>query len=394
MFRRLDHVRRDERGMSMVYVALGFMAFLSATTLAIDVGMFMTARSQAQNSADAGALAGATSFVFNSFTDRTPSGPVVQAAINAALANQVMYGTVSVTPADVTFPLDPSGQANRVKVDVHRTAATGNPIPTLMGKLFGVNQVDINATATGEASPANAIRCPAPFTIPDKWQEHIDENGAADGSWNPDSTFDMYDNHGNLLTNHDVYIPRDQAGYTGYDVNNPNDLGLEITLKSNNGSKITASWYNPWDLPGSVGADDYRANISGCDRATGPMTSAGYQMSPENGNMTGPTAQGMQDLIDQDPTAQWNDACKCVISPKGYSPRIVPIPLYDPVAFAEGKQHGNVVTLITVGYVGFFIEPMVGGEVKGRLTRLLGDWDKNAGPAPPGTFAKTIRLVQ
>ena len=49
--------------MSFVYVGMGFMAFLSATTLAIDVGMFMTARSQAQNSADAGALAGAVALV-------------------------------------------------------------------------------------------------------------------------------------------------------------------------------------------------------------------------------------------------------------------------------------------------------------------------------------------
>jgi Flp pilus assembly protein TadG len=39
---------------------MGFMAFFAASTLAIDVGMFMTARSQAQNAADAGALAGAT----------------------------------------------------------------------------------------------------------------------------------------------------------------------------------------------------------------------------------------------------------------------------------------------------------------------------------------------
>ena len=43
--------------MSFVYVGMGFMAFLSATTLAIDVGMFMTARTQAQTSADSGALA-------------------------------------------------------------------------------------------------------------------------------------------------------------------------------------------------------------------------------------------------------------------------------------------------------------------------------------------------
>src|SRR5437899_912933 len=108
MLTRLRQVRRDERGMSMVYVGMGFMAFLSATTLAIDVGMFMTARTQAQTSADAGALAGAVALAFNDFNDRSSSGPAVQSALNSARPNQVISGTVSVTPADVTFPTDPS----------------------------------------------------------------------------------------------------------------------------------------------------------------------------------------------------------------------------------------------------------------------------------------------
>ena len=60
--------------MSFVFVGLGFMAFFAATTLAIDVGMFMTARSQAQNSADAGALAGATALVYNDFNNRSAEG--------------------------------------------------------------------------------------------------------------------------------------------------------------------------------------------------------------------------------------------------------------------------------------------------------------------------------
>ena len=77
----LNRVYRDERGMSFLFVGLGFMAFMIATTLAIDVGLFMTARSQAQNSADAGALAGATALAVNSFTDHTASGPAVQSAL-------------------------------------------------------------------------------------------------------------------------------------------------------------------------------------------------------------------------------------------------------------------------------------------------------------------------
>ena len=132
MLTRLRHVRRDERGMAFVYVGLGFMGFLAATTLAIDVGMFMTARSQAQNSADAGALAGATSLALNSFSDRSPGGPAVSSAVSTALANPVIKANVSVTPSDVTFP-NTNGLNDLVKVDVYRTAhgldALDYPVP-------------------------------------------------------------------------------------------------------------------------------------------------------------------------------------------------------------------------------------------------------------------------
>ena len=53
--------------------------------------------------------------------------------------------------------------------------------------------------------------------------------------------------------------------YTGY--NAVRDKGLEIVLKANNSSKVTASFYNPWDLPGSVGGSDYRDNIATCNSA-------------------------------------------------------------------------------------------------------------------------------
>ena len=42
--------------MSLVFVSLGFMSFFAATTLAIDVGLFMTARAQAQLSATLGTI--------------------------------------------------------------------------------------------------------------------------------------------------------------------------------------------------------------------------------------------------------------------------------------------------------------------------------------------------
>ena len=75
MTNRLRRLGRDESGMSYVFIGLGMMAFLSASMLAIDVGMLMTSRNQAQNSADAGALGGATALVFDDYDDRTRVGP-------------------------------------------------------------------------------------------------------------------------------------------------------------------------------------------------------------------------------------------------------------------------------------------------------------------------------
>ena len=125
--RRVQRTVRDEAGMSLVFVGMGMMAFLSASMLAIDVGMLMTARNQAQNSADAGALAGATALVLDDYADRSATGPAVTSAITTGKANLVMAGVVSLNVADVTFLMDPAGQSNRVKVNVYRRAVEGQP---------------------------------------------------------------------------------------------------------------------------------------------------------------------------------------------------------------------------------------------------------------------------
>ena len=379
------HLRDDERGMSLVFVCVSFMALLSATTLAIDVGMFMNSRSQAQNSADAGALAGAVALAYNSYTDRTSTGPAVQSALKTALGNKVAGDDVSVTPADVTFPNGPTGVNNRVKVNVYRTTARTNPVPTLMGQFFGVTTVDIIAEATAEASPANAATCVKPFTIPDKWTEKHTPPFDAEND-----EFDMYDNKGNPLANPDVYVPADQPGYTGY--NAVRDKGMVLNLKADNTSKVAPSFYNPWVIPGNSGADDYRRDIGNCNTSIIPI---GTVIQPEPGNMTGPTNQGVQDLIDKDPNAYWDNSCNCVKgSAYGRSPRIAVIPVYDPVYYAEGKAGGRNASLKIANYLGFFMERMQGGEVIGRIQPVAGVFDGGAGPAPAGAFPVVIRLVE
>jgi hypothetical protein len=382
-------IYRDERGMSMVFVAVGFMAFLVATTLAIDVGMFMAARSQAQNSADAGALAGAVGLAYNSFTDRSTGGPAVQGALNATLANQVVGAPVSVRPSDVTFPNDPSGQPTRVRVDVFRTAQRSNPIPTLMGRFFGVSTGDIAATATAEASPANAETCVKPWTIPDRWIEKQCATEVCPWSATAD-TFDLYDNAGNLLSNPDIYIPIDQPGYTGYNMDR--DKGTLVTLKPNNTNKTAPSMYDPWAIPPNTGSNWYSNNISGCNTYIQPI---GDLMTLEPGNQVGPTNQGTQALIDRDPNAHWDTFCSCVRgSAFGVSPRVGIIPVYDPVYYETGKHNSRNASLKVANWIGVFVESVGnGGQVTGRIAPI-GGLVKSNGPLAPGAFPRAIRLVQ
>jgi Flp pilus assembly protein TadG len=387
MSNRLRRLGHDEAGMSYVFIGLGCMAFLSASMLAIDVGMLMTARNQAQNSADAGALAGATALLYDDFNDRSASGPAVTSAIAASANNNVMAGTVSVTAADVTFPLDPAGEANRVQVAVRRTASRGNALSTLIARYFGMATADIGAIATAEVSPANAMTCVKPFTIPDRWNE------AQTAPWDGEDTYDAFDNRGRPLANPDVYIPANQPGYTGY--NQESMRGQRLEIRASNGSKITVSFYFSLALgkPVITGGDEYRENIANCNTT---IYHWGDPLTQEPGAMSGPTLQGILDLIAQDPGAYWDTATKKV---KGSafgarSPRVFPIPLYDPIVYDSGKRNGRDADLVTANWIGFFAEEVQGISIWGRIIPIAGIRDKNAGPAPEGLNPKAIRLVQ
>jgi hypothetical protein len=347
--------------------------------------MFMTARSQAQNAADAGALAGAVALVSNSYTDRSPSGPAVRSALLTARENAVIRGTVAVEPSDVTFPVGSGGLNNRVRVQVFRTAERESAIPTLLGRFFGVPTVDVTAAATAEASPANAATCVKPFTIPDRWIERHTP------PWDSENdTFEAVDKSGKPLANADTYIPANLPGYTGY--NAERDRGMRIRLKADNSTKVAPSFYNPWRIGASNGADDYAENISECNTAVIPI---GSPMPAEPGNMVGPTQQGVRELLDKDPGAYWDDVCNCVKgSAHGKSPRVAIIPVYDPVYYEMGKQNSTNASLKIANYIGFFLEGMEGGEVIGRITPVAGLLVGSAGPAPAGAFPMVIRLVQ
>jgi hypothetical protein len=347
--------------------------------LAIDVGMLMTARNQAQNAADAGALASAVALVFDDYNDRSASGPAVQNAIAAATANDVMGGQVSISPADVTFINDPDGLPNWVRVTVFRSGGRSNPVSTMIATYFGAPTSDIVATATAEAAPANAADCVLPFATPDRWIERQTP------AWDPNDTFSAYPKNPSVLP--DLYVPADQSGYSGY---SPQlNTGLQLTIKAGTGNNIHPSFYFPIALPGSSGAADYRWNIANCNTS---VLQPFDLLTAEPGNMVGPTKQGVEDLIALDPSAYWNGTK--VVSSMSPSPRIKLMPVFDPYYYDTGKKNGQNADLKAANFIGIFVEGMQGNDVKGRIVPARGLLKAGLGPAPVGAFPKAIRLVQ
>lgn len=382
--RRVGRTSSNERGVALFIAAGSMIALTSVCALAIDVGMLFTARTEAQRVADGAALAGAGALI------ASPNNRELATfnAVTIGGLNTIGGQNANVLATDVTVDL-----VNRqVTVVAQRSAARGDPMETFFARIFGVTSVDIGATATAEASSAGGIKCLLPLALPDRWVE---------GPGTPNDPDDFETEVG------DYYIPwavpdsdpvRFNDAYTGY---SESDIGSQFTMKSNTaGGDLNPSWYYPWRPPGQTGADDYRTNVSGCVDPS-ISYSVGQQVETEPGNMSGPTMQGFRDLIAMDPSAVWNDDMDCIVD-DGHqsslnpsycrdSPRIRPIPMFDP---REEIDAGTKPFTFT-NFAGVFVEDIQGKDIVARWIGYTGvdpttyGHDGSAGP-----LFKVLRLVK
>src|SRR4029079_3088811 len=149
------------------------------------------------------------------------------------------------------------------------------------------------------------------------------------------------------------------SDYTGYTV--ANDVGKQLVLRAGTGGNITPSFYYSWKMPGDTGGNFYRDNIATCNTAVVRFQDPIIQ---EPGDMSGPTIQGIQALIDQDPNTTWDTSCTCVKGSKfGISPRVFPIPLYDPAYYAQGVQNGRTADFRVANFLGFYADYVSGNQI-------------------------------
>ena len=411
--RSLDRRAASEHGAILIQVGLLVLVVSAFAMFVVDYGVLWVSRHQAQNAADAGALAGATALALDDFDDRTDTGAAKLAAREFALANGVWGEQPDVDmTTDVRFYSDapaefPASCSNDdcIRVDVYRNQTRGNPLPTFFGWLVGVIDQGVRATATAQAAAGNASDCLKPWAVLDKWAE-------SNGVWTPASDFDP------ITPPKDTYVaPTGANPGTSYTLDP--DRGLPFTLKLGDSkdakAKFGAGWFAPIDLACAVqgGAECYGDNIVGC---SGTVYSVGDIVEVKTGKMQGPTKSNTQALIDLDEDAEWDAESESVVdscvgppytcSKPGYkhSPRLVALPIintqkaYDEVHKDDGKKGvgaGNMKVEI-VAILGFFVDSVdKDGNVTGYLATKPDLFVTNGGSVSPAAgFIKTVQLVR
>src|SRR5688572_10846286 len=212
---RIIRRRRDpERGAILIHVAIAIVVLIGFLTFVVDYGVMWVGRRQAQNAADAGALAGAVALAFDAgaWADRSETGPVRTAARQMAISNGVIGEAPDVVMAtDVYFtdqpadmcPADANGLTGCIRVDVYRNQERQNPLPSIFGQAFGLTAQGVRATATARVAVADSSDCLKPWAIPDKWTDNYDVTGVTGEDpprWTEDDRFETYTGNGQNQT--------------------------------------------------------------------------------------------------------------------------------------------------------------------------------------------------
>ena len=429
---RLRRIRRED-GVSLIQVAISILVLTAFLVVVLDYGVMWLARRQAQNAADAGALAGAVARSYDETADPpAANGTAFQSAMAAAQTNAVFGETGGVR---VTWDCPAYAAGGRcVRVDVHRdgadidgvAGADSNPLPVFFAQILGIDSQQVRATATAWVANGTTTNCLRPFAVADQWEDVVQP------TLNP-KRFQRWQKVGPnavQLNPKDRYEPPG-AGSSPTSYTPEADLGDPVILKAGNNPNSVADAVSPgWTLPVQLpdgeggyvsGANEYSNAIKHC---IGNPVSIGDYLPTETGVMVGPTRQGTEtdadSLINQDPTAVWNTSTlsvdnSCAPGCADFSPRIVPVAIFDMDEFQWRTAGNNWTTpwipgvgpgtgtgfscpaggrcVRVTSIIGFFVERMIGQDVPGRVVKYPGEFTAGAGgPATP--FLTTIQLIR
>jgi hypothetical protein len=409
---------------------------IALAALAIDLASLRSARSEAQRAADATALAGASAFRDFPWTQGDTKDSAGKRALEIARLNQVRSDTI-----DVRSPVWKPPQ-NFAWGTVHTVVApqlTLNIIPdsqkvrawvrhagvqTFFGGLIGVPYGHVQAMATAWASDAGpTVNCLKPFVIPDMWWESdkVEEDVDDDDYMDPTTAGPGNNQDGEswkfepaALGGQDYYepfnpnVPDDpnhpQTGYgsamraaAGY----PGDVGLPMLIKpqtgNGNGQSAPERMGNAFwllDFDGNNGNVEEEIT-NGCANAA-----VGDPVPYLSGGHTGPTRKGVDNLIDLDPSATWNQSTKQVEN-SAYadwtkSPRVIIIGLISPEYWMASSKNtkpdpGSVFT----NFARMFLLPVPKkGKPENIQAIFLGPAPGGGGGPNQGPLVRVLQLIE
>jgi len=399
---------RNERGVTLVLMALMMFLILGMSALVVDYGMIKAAKAEAQRAVDAAALAGASAFLVPDPTTDYKA-LAIERAHEFALKHSVR--NVPITDAEDSVTVDLA--AKTVKVDWYRSN-----LPLWFANIFGSSTMGLRASATAKASESGHSECLKPVALPDLWNNINNVANGVTEDKNGNHVWDYVDGNKNgvidpgemepwTFNTGDIYDPKTTGYGTGYRNSygsgytaKTKDYGRQVLVQSLDPADASVeSYFRTWaESPNTRGVDSMAASIRGL-RCTAGSVGTKYQQG--NGAKT-KLQTAWEDVISQDPSARWDDAANTVKN-SNYgenwledSPRVVIVGLYDP-KYASSPDD-NPIEFVNFGKLWLDQRPCGGGKLgtcKNPITaRFLGYVEGGAGGPKIGSLIFKIALIK
>jgi len=344
---------QKQEGFVLIVVALMLILLVGFLAFAVDIGILYSARTSAQDVADAAALAGAYTFINDTKSPQpaTASNNAVQVAVNNSILGQ------AVAAGDVNVSVDVPNQ--RVTVGVQSAQNT------YFARALGVQTAAVAVQAVAEAAKySTGSSCTKPWFVPNTILSSKSACSAC-GS------------------NEMVISGGEVTAFA------QNRIGQAFSVREQDpNNSLAPSQFYEIDLPGSNGGNGYKDNIAKCANA---YVRCNDTYSVLTGNKVGPTKQGVEDLIGKPPTDTWVSVGQYQ-TPNGLSDSskaVVVAPIWDACGMAgfcpsEKFPSGTNVNLQIVGFAAFFLDSISGNDVVARLISVS-SCGPTGGGGTPGT---------
>lgn len=286
-------VHQKERGSVVVLVTLALTVLLGFCAIVTDVGLMYAEKAHLQNSVDAAALAG---------VQELPDDPSLAEQTARDYASQ--NGVSAVT---VTF------EVNNAKIVVQAT----QQVPTYFARIWGITEEQISVSAKAMMVPPTELFGAVPLSVQEQnlvyGEKYILKSGGGSGT----SSWYLDDSKNN-------------------------------TVEKSDEVSVSSGWYGALEFSGT-GANTFETDLANGYQGT---LRVGQIVNVKHGNMSGPTADGINTRLSRDTKLPRNT----ISNHERYAPEIV----YIPIVRIISESGNSIQEVQIVGFAAFFLEGVAG----------------------------------